>query len=125
MNTRGLTLLHILIASLVFLGSIVAGVRASRTEGLLCCLPALFLLPWFVCSVGLLFRRKWAWWGSLGSVLMVYGVLAYFLLLPVPSGSHSDPSGFLTVVGLLLMVPFALVIVLLLLIRRQVLRGAS
>ena len=125
MNTRALTLLHTLIASFVFLGSIVGGVRASRTEGLLCYLPAVFLLPWFVCSVGLLFRRKWAWWGSLGAVLMLYGGLACFLLVPVASGSHSDPSGFLTVVGLALMVPFALAIILLLLVRRQVLRGAS
>jgi hypothetical protein len=124
MNTKVLTLLHTLIACLVFVGSIVAGARASRTEGLVCCLPALLFLSWFVCSIALLLRRKWAWWGSFGSVLMIYGVLAYSWLLPVPRGAHSDPSGFLNLIGLVLMVPLAFVIVLLLVVRRHVLTPA-
>jgi len=125
MNIKVLTLLHSLIASFAFLGSVVASGRAYKTEGLLCFVLPLLILPWLVCSFGLLFRRRWAWWGSLGAVLVLYAVLGYLLMLPGAGDVYSDSFGFLTLAGLAPMVPLAIVLVLLLVGRRQILAVKS
>ncbi|MCX6922177.1 MAG: hypothetical protein NT154_03000 [Verrucomicrobia bacterium] len=125
MKTRVLTVLHALLAALVLAGSAVAGLRASEAEGLVCLVPALVLLPWFVFSVGLCFLRRWAWWGSFGSVIGLYCILGYFALMPVPGGPHSDPSGLLNAAGVVVMSPFAAVVILLLLVRRKVFGGVA
>ncbi len=125
MNMKALLVLHASFAGLVFAGTAAAGLRASVKNGLLCFVPALLLLIWFVSSIGMYWLKKWAWWGSFGSVLGVCCILAYLAILPVPSSAHSDPSGFLMLVYVALMTPFAGALMLLLLIRRKVFGGAS
>jgi len=122
MNTKKLTVLHALIATAALAGSTICAFGAPRPEAFQWFLPVL-LFPWFMCAVGLLFQRQWAWRGSFGMVVLYYLVLGYFLLQPVPGGTASDPSGFLMIAGIALMVPFSGVILLLLVIRRRLFGG--
>ena len=119
MNAKLLALVHTIIAVLVFGGVTMASFRAYLAgEGISSSFPSLLLLPWVVSAVGLQFGRKWGWWGSLVVVAGLYCFLGYFALHPVPSGAHSDPSGFLMLAWIALAVPLACVLILLMVIWR-------
>ncbi len=128
MHGKGLIILHAAIAGCIAAFVTSMGYRGlSRTlewDALTWSLAgaAVICLGWFICSVGLLFRRRWGWWGSLVCVLSICSILGYFMFLPTSAGPHSDPSGFLRVVFAALLTPFAGAVLLLLLIWRQLFR---
>ncbi len=84
-------------------------------------------LAWFIFSLALFFRKRWAWWGSLSVVLLIYAVLGYLMLWPVVQSVlgwrrnfPSDPIGLFEFIGIALMIPFACALALLFFIRRQI-----
>ena len=84
-------------------------------------------LAWFVFSVSLFFRQRWAWWGSLSVVLLIYALLGYLTVWPVfqsvvgwKRNFPSDPIGLFEFIGVALMIPFAGALALLFFIRRHI-----
>jgi hypothetical protein len=133
MNTKALMLLHALLAGYVA-GLVTTMACRGLTRGVewdlmdwLLAAAVPVCLAWFVFSVSLFFRQRWAWWGSLSVVLLIYALLGYVTGWPVLKSVlgwrrnfPSDPIGLFELIGISLMIPFAGALALLFFIRRQI-----
>ena len=133
MNTRSAMVLHTLLAGIVVVlvtsmasRGLTKGVEWDLMEWSLAVIVPV-CLAWFVFAVSLFFRQRWAWWGSISVVLLIYAALGYLFVWPVVQSVlgwrpnfPSDPIGLFEFIGIALMIPFASALVLLFVIRRQV-----